>query len=107
MTNSSHASKSFFKSGRYILFWISSLFSNIGTWMQQVAQPWVVLSLSNSPFWVGLDSFALNAPGWLFTLWGGVLADRYERRKIVLFFQTIQFLCVLVMVILLVDGGLR
>jgi predicted MFS family arabinose efflux permease len=75
--------------------------------MQQVAQPWVVLSLTNSPFWVGLDSFALNAPGWLFTLWGGVLADRYERRKIVLFFQLIQFLCVLVMVVLLVEGGLK
>ena len=75
--------------------------------MQQVAQPWVVLSLTNSPFWVGLDSFALNAPGWLFTLWGGVLADRYDRRKIVLFFQSIQFLCVLVMVALLVEGGLK
>jgi len=75
--------------------------------MQQVAQPWVVLGLTNSPFWVGLDSFALNAPGWLFTLWGGVLADRYERRKTVLFFQVIQFLCVLVMVVLLVEGGLK
>ncbi len=107
MNDPSHASKSFFKSGRYGLFWISSLFSNIGTWMQQVAQPWVVLSLSNSPFWVGLDSFALNAPGWLFTLWGGLLADRYERRKTVLFFQSIQFLCVLAMVFLLVMGWLE
>jgi len=107
MNDQSHASKSFFRTSRYILFWISSLLSNIGTWMQQVAQPWVVLSLTNSPFWVGLDSFALNSPGWLFTLWGGVLADRYERRKIVLFFQSIQFLCVLVMVVLLVEGGLK
>ena len=101
------APKSFFSSARYILFWISSLFSNIGTWMQQVAQPWVVLSLTNSPFWVGLDSFALNAPGWLFTLWGGVLADRYERKNIVLFFQIIQFLCVLTMVVLLIVGRLQ
>jgi len=107
MIDQLHASKSFFRTSRYILFWISSLFSNIGTWMQQVAQPWVVLSLTNSPFWVGLDSFALNAPGWLFTLWGGVLADRYDRKKIVSFFQSIQFLCVLVMVVLLVEGGLK
>jgi MFS family permease len=99
--------KSFFRSGRYILFWISSLFSNIGTWMQQVAQPWVVLSLTNSPFWVGVDSFALNAPGWLFTLWGGILADRFERRKTVVFFQSIQFLCVLSLVILLLTGLLN
>jgi predicted MFS family arabinose efflux permease len=107
MNDSLYGSKSFFQTGRYILFWVSSLLSNIGTWMQQVAQPWVVLSLTNSPFWVGLDSFALNAPGWLFTLWGGVLADRYERRKTVMFFQSIQFLCVLAMVILLMAGWLK
>jgi len=99
--------KSFFRTRRYVLFWVSSLFSNIGTWMQQIAQPWVVLSLSNSPFWVGLDSFALNAPGWLFTLLGGVLADHYERRITVLFFQMMQFLCVLTLVILLAVGWLK
>ncbi|MFI5153714.1 MAG: MFS transporter [Chitinophagales bacterium] len=99
--------KSFFRTGRYILFWVSSLFSNIGTWMQQIAQPWVVLSLSNSAFWVGLDSFAMNTPGWLFTLWGGVLADRYDRKRVVLFFQTIQFLCIITMVILLILSWLK
>ncbi len=97
----------FFRSTRYILFWASSLFSNIGTWMQQIAQPWVVLGLTNSAFWVGVDSFALNAPGWIFTLWGGVLADRFDRKKTVLFFQTIQFLCIMAMVILLVMGWLK
>ncbi len=100
-------SKSFLSSRKYILFWVSSLFSNIGTWMQQTAQPWIVLSLSNSPFLVGLDSFAMNAPGLIFTLFGGLLADRYDRRKIVLFFQTIQFLCVITMVVLLVLGWLK
>ena len=99
--------KGFFRTGRYILFWVSSLFSNIGTWMQQTAQPWVVLSLSNSALWVGLDSFAMNAPGWLFTLWGGVLADRYDRKRVVLFFQTIQFLCIITMLILLITGWLK
>ena len=100
-------SKSFLSSRKYILFWVSSLFSNIGTWMQNTAQPWIVLSLSNSPFLVGLDSFAMNAPGLIFTLFGGLLADRYDRRKIVLFFQTIQFLCVITMVVLLVLGWLK
>jgi hypothetical protein len=51
--------------------------------MQQVAQPWVILSISQSAFLVGLDSFAMNAPGWVFTLWGGVLADRFDRKKII------------------------
>ncbi len=100
-------SKSFFRSGRYLLFWFGSLLSNIGAWMQQIAEPWVVLNLTNSPFWLGLDSFALNAPGLLFTLLGGVLADHYNRKVIILFFQAIQFLCVITMVILLLVGWLK
>jgi MFS family permease len=63
--------------------------------------------LTNSAFWVGVDSFALNAPGWLFTLWGGVLADRYDRKKTVMFFQSIQFLCVFTLVVLLLTGKLN
>ncbi|MGZ4056681.1 MAG: MFS transporter, partial [Bacteroidia bacterium] len=78
-----------------------------GTWMQQIAQPWIVLNLSNSAFWVGLDSFAMNAPGLLFTLFGGVLADRYDRKKVILFFQSIQFLCILTMLIFLIIGWLK
>ncbi len=105
--NSDQSPKSLLRTGRYSLFWVSSLLSNIGTWMQQIAQPWVVLSLSNSAFWVGLDSFAMNAPSLLFMLWGGVLADRYDRKKIILFFQAIQFLCVVVMVVLLILGWLK
>ncbi len=101
------SSKSFFRTARYRLFWVSSLFSNMGTMMQQIAQPWVLLSLNSSPFWVGLDSFALNAPSLCFTLFGGVLADRFDRKKTVLFFQTIQFLCVLSMILLLVLGLLK
>lgn len=99
--------KSFLKTRLYALYWISSLLSNIGTWMQQVAEPWVVLSLSNSPFWVGLDSFAMNAPSLIFTLFGGILADRFDRKKIVLLFQTIQWLCILIMLTLLILGWLK
>ncbi|MGZ3711660.1 MAG: MFS transporter, partial [Bdellovibrionota bacterium] len=92
---------------RYALFWFSSLLSNIGTWMQQVAQPWVILSISHSSFLVGLDSFVMNAPSWLFTLWGGVIADRMDRKKVILFFQFIQFISVLVLLLLLVLGHLQ
>lgn len=102
-----NSSASLLQTKRYILFWISSLFSNIGTWMQQVAQPWVILSISQSAFWVGLDSFAMNAPGWVFTLWGGVLADRFDRKKIILFCQSIQFICVLLLLLLLVFGKIQ
>ena len=105
--NDAPATGKFFRTWRYILFWISSLFSNMGTWMQQIAQPWVVLSLSNSPFWVGLDSFALNVPGLLFTIAGGVLADRFDRRRLVLILQLMQFACVLLLVALLATGALQ
>jgi MFS family permease len=105
--NTNRPPKNFFGTWRYLLFWVSSLLSNMGTWMQQIAQPWMVLKLSNSPFWVGLDSFALNVPGLLFTLLGGVLADRVNRQRLILIMQGIQFLCVLALVILLITGLLK
>jgi MFS family permease len=95
------------RSKRYGLFWISSFFSNVGTWMQQVAQPWIILSLNPSSLWVGMDSFALNAPGWLFTLWGGILADRFDRKKVILIFQSVQALCVLALLVLLMTHTLH
>ncbi len=95
------------KTKRYGLFWLSSLLSNIGTWMQQIAQPWVMLTISHSSFLVGLDSFAMNAPGWILSLWGGALADRLDRKKIVLLFQGIQFLAIVALVVLLAMGLLK
>ena len=99
--------KNYFLTWRYLLFWISSLLSNIGSWMQQVAQPWLVLSLSGSSLWVGLTSFAANIPGLLFTLTGGLLADRFDRKRVTLILQAIQFFVILMMVVLLITGLLR
>lgn len=104
---SEQPAKSFFKSWTYALFWVSSLLSNIGTWMQQVAQPWLVLNLSNSAMWVGIDSFALNVPGLLFTLPGGIMADRFERKRLILFFQAIQFACIILLVVLVALGWIK
>ena len=56
------------------LFWSGAFLSNTGTWMQAVAQGWLVLSLSNSPFWLGVDGFMATAPGLFLTLAGGVFA---------------------------------
>ena len=106
-TKTDPSSFSLLHTKRYGLFWLSSLLSNIGTWMQQVAQPWVILSISHSSFLVGLDSFMLNAPGWIFTLWGGVIADRMDRKKIILTCQSIQLVCILILLALLVSGNLQ
>jgi MFS family permease len=65
----------------------------IGTWMQKVAQSWLVLTIagpSTSAFFLGLDSFLGEAPILLFTMLGGVVADRHDRRRVLLTSQYIQ-----------------
>lgn len=92
---------------RFGTFWFASLLSNIGTWAQQVAQPWLLLVLGASPFLVGLDAFALGAPVWLLTLVGGVLADRADRRRVIASLQSLQMLCPVLIVLMLLTGTLR
>jgi MFS family permease len=70
--------------------WIGACSSAIGTWMQIVAQNWLVLSLTNSTFYLGLDAFLQQLPIILFTLIGGVFADRYDKRKTLMTSQYIQ-----------------
>jgi len=70
--------------------WIGACTSSIGTWMQIVAQNWLVLSITNSAFFLGLDAFLQQLPIILFTLIGGVFADRYDRRRTLLASQYIQ-----------------
>jgi MFS family permease len=72
------------------LMWIGACTSSIGTWMQIVAQGWLIYRLSHSSFLLGLDQFLGGLPIFLFTLIGGVVADRIERRKILLVSQYIQ-----------------
>lgn len=90
---------------RYGTFCIASLLSNMGTWAQSVAEPWLLLSIGASPFLLGLDSFAAGAPSLLLTLFGGILADRRDRRRIITLFQSIQMLCPATLVILLLTGA--
>jgi hypothetical protein len=65
----------------YRLFWMGAFLSNVGTWMQAVAQGWLVLQLTNSSFWLGLDAFMATSPGLVLTLIGGVIAHRIHRRR--------------------------
>ena len=70
--------------------WLGACSSSIGTWMQIVAQNWLVVSLTNSTFYLGLDAFLQQLPIILFSLIGGVFADRYDRRRTLLASQYIQ-----------------
>ncbi|MGH9441316.1 MAG: MFS transporter [Thermoanaerobaculia bacterium] len=74
----------------YRLLWSGSFTSSCGTWMQEVAQNWLIFDMTGSAFWLGLDAFLGDAPFILFSLLGGVVADRYDRRKILLGSQLVQ-----------------
>ena len=74
------------------LLWLGALTSSIGTWMQKVAQAWLIVTLTGtaSAFFLGLDAFLSEVPILLFTLIGGVVADRYDRRRLMLMSQCVQ-----------------
>ena len=80
--------------------------SLIGTWMQTVALGWVVLELTNSPFQVGLVSTLGALPVLLFTLYGGVVADRANKHRMVLLLQTGMLIEALALAILAHTGQL-
>jgi MFS family permease len=71
------------------LFWVGQTLSLIGTWMQTMATGWLALELSNSSFLVGLVASASALPVLLFSLHGGVVADRVDRLKAVRICQTL------------------
>lgn len=75
------------------LLWFGACLSSIGTWMQSVAQSWLVLELSQSPRMLGLDAFLGQIPIFLFSLLGGVIADRFDRRKLLVGSQVVQMSC--------------
>jgi MFS family permease len=81
----------------YRVFWIGAFLSNVGTWMQAVAQGWLVLQLTNSAFWLGLDGFMATAPGFFLTLAGGVFADLVDRRRLLLYTQVVAGLAAVVL----------
>jgi MFS family permease len=73
----------------YRIFWIGAFLSNAGTWMQAVAQGWLVLQLTNSALWLGIDGFMATVPGFFLTLAGGVFADLVDRRRLLLYTQVV------------------
>jgi MFS family permease len=89
------------------LFWSGAFLSNTGTWMQAVAQGWLVLQLSDSAFWLGVDAFMATAPGLVFTLVGGVFADLIDRRKLLIYSQIVSGVAALILGTLVVTGVVK
>jgi MFS family permease len=86
------------------LYWTGALTSNVGTWMQMVAQGWLVYQLTSSAFMLGALGFVQSAPILLFSLYGGVLADRFERRRLMVWTQTAMMLLAFALAFLTLRG---
>ena len=72
------------------ILWLGAFTSTVGTWMQKVAQAWLVFDLTQSSFYLGLDDFLGQLPILLLTLVGGVVADRHDRRRVLIGSQVVQ-----------------
>lgn len=88
----------------YRLLWFAALGSTIGTWMQQYAQGLLVFELTKSSFYLGLDGALAQLPILLFMLIGGVVADRYDRRKLLTGSQYVQAFSAFTLALLVMTG---
>jgi len=84
----------------YFLFWSSYFISNVGSWMQGVAQGWLLFELTSSPFYLGLFSSLRMVLLLCFFVLGGLMSDRLDRRKVMLGIQVISALTALAMAVL-------
>ncbi|GBE02932.1 MAG TPA: MFS transporter [Nitrospirae bacterium] len=86
------------------LFWIAQLISLSGTWMHMVGQGWLVYQLTHSPLYLGFAGAALSLPILIFTLFGGILADRHSKRTILIITQFLNIFPPLLLGILTFTG---
>jgi MFS family permease len=89
------------------LFLAGAFLSNAGTWMQTVAQSWLVLQLTDSGTWLGVDNLVATAPGLLLTLVGGVIADKVDRKRLLIYTQASAGLSALTLSLLVWAGAIR
>lgn len=87
--------------------WLGACTSSIGTWMQNLAQSWLVYELTKSAWYLGLDVFLGQIPIFLFSMLGGVVADRKDRRKILVVSQLIQMVCAITLATLAWFGAVQ
>ncbi|MBI5492721.1 MAG: MFS transporter [Deltaproteobacteria bacterium] len=91
----------------YQLYFTGQFISLVGTWVQAVAQGWLVLQMTGSAFMVGLVAAASTFPMLLFTLFGGVIVDRFSKRKVLLFTQAASMALAVILGALTVAGAIN
>jgi MFS family permease len=89
------------------IIWAGAFASTIGTWMQKIAQSWLVFDLTQSSFFLGLDDFLGQLPILLFTILGGVIADRHNRLRLMLSSQYVQMTTAFTLAALVWTGTVR
>ena len=93
-----------FRSRKYSLYFTGRSVSQFGTWMQRTAVVWVVYSITNSAFLIGITLFAEQFPSFLFSIPGGVAADRYDRHKIIKITQILSIIQSVLMALMVMSG---
>jgi MFS family permease len=94
-----------FKSYNYRLYFVGQSISLIGTWMQKTAVSWVVYSLTHSKFMLGVTLFASMFPSFILSFFGGVVADRYDRYKVLLITQVISMVQAILLTLVIFLGN--
>ncbi|MBI5469061.1 MAG: MFS transporter [Deltaproteobacteria bacterium] len=95
------------KHRNFRLFFSGQLVSLIGTWMQQVAISWLVYRLTDSPFLLGVVVFSGQIPTFLLAPFAGVMADRWNRHRILVITQTLSMALALVLSLLVLTGAVQ
>jgi MFS family permease len=93
-----------FRSLNYTLYFIGRSVSQFGTWMQRTAVVWVVYSITHSAFLLGVTIFAEQFPSFIFSIFGGVAADRYDRYKIIKITQITSMIQAVLLAVLIYTG---
>ncbi|MGH7769671.1 MAG: MFS transporter, partial [Candidatus Binatia bacterium] len=89
------------------LFWFGLFIGNIGTWMQMTAITWLLYEITNSPFQLGLNGLFRAVPSIGLGLFGGTLADRYDRKRLMLATQIASMMLALVLAVLAQTGRIQ
>jgi MFS family permease len=92
-----------FRSRNFRLYFSGRLVSQIGTWMQRTSVSWLVFTMTHSSLMLGVSAFASQFPSFLFSLFGGVLSDRYSKKRILLITQTASMLQAVLMAALVIS----
>lgn len=95
------------KERNYRLFFMGQSVSLIGTWMQQVAVMWLVYRLTKSTFWLGVVGFTSQIPAFILTPFAGVLADRFDRYRMLVAAQTLSMVQAILLTLLFFSGAIN